>query len=424
VDRARQPDPKQRPAATSRRGKRAKAPARQVPNTSTERLSIDVGALDALPTEFRLFVAGVNETMKGSFLFDEAAAASVMAAYKARANDLAIDLEHQMLDDVPSPDPTSKDARGWCQLELRADGSLWATSVTWTPDGAARLTEKRQRYVSPAFAFDRETGRVTSILNIAICAIPATYGTPALVAASATAGDSAMTLEEFTKVCKALGLDMSMSLDEAMAKIKGEPAAEEAQDEPLVEAEPVIPAAADPVPPTEDKPEEVAAALSAVASLSGKSSLVASVADIRTWHASHVTLSAERESIAKREALIESAERRELCVKRVTLAGKAPSEVWASPAAGSPPKPYLLSMPIADLRAMVADEIAASGGKVKPAIKPPVAAVAGHDFATPHGVVTLRADQVAECKRLGVDPATYAANVAVMNKAKTRGSKE
>jgi len=144
---------------------------------------------EAAPSEFRIFKAGWNETHKGKFLFDEKAAKAVMAAYKKWGVDLAIDLNHQMLDEEPSPDPTAKDARGWCNLEVREDGSLWAINVRWTEDGAARLSEKRQRYISPAFAFDTKTNRVLEIMNIAMVAMPATLETPALVAAQRVAFD-------------------------------------------------------------------------------------------------------------------------------------------------------------------------------------------------------------------------------------------
>lgn len=136
----------------------------------------------ALPTSFRLFQKGLNTTENGDFLFDEKAARSVMKAYAKAGVDVAIDLEHQML--APdSADPTAKDARGWCKLELRADGSLWATEVRWTEDGAKRLAEKRQRYISPAFEVDDE-GRPVKLFNIALTSTPATHNTPALVAAA------------------------------------------------------------------------------------------------------------------------------------------------------------------------------------------------------------------------------------------------
>lgn len=138
---------------------------------------------DEPPSEFRLFVKGWNDTTKGRFLFDDDAAKEVMAAYAAHQVDRMIDLEHLSLD--PESKSFDPDARGWCRLEVRDDGSLWAVNVTWTDDGAERLRAKKQRYISPAFDIDPKTKRVTKIINIALTALPATHGTPELVAASA-----------------------------------------------------------------------------------------------------------------------------------------------------------------------------------------------------------------------------------------------
>lgn len=149
---------------------------------TTERVTLAVDLHGQLPTEFRLFKAGWNPTEKGAFLFDAVAAKAVMAAYAKWGVDLAIDLEHQMLD-VAGADPDSRDARGWFQLELRR-GDLWAVRVRWTSDGAQRLRSKRQRYVSPAFEIDTETKRITKVVNCALTALPATHKTPALIAAS------------------------------------------------------------------------------------------------------------------------------------------------------------------------------------------------------------------------------------------------
>ena len=137
-----------------------------------------------LPTDFRLFKRGVNTTAKGDFLFDDIAAASVIAAYKRAGVDLPVDLEHLSL----SPDSSrsdSHDARGWFQLAVK-NGELWAVNVRWNSDGVARLTNKTQRYISPAFVTDAD-GRVTQLVNCALVAHPATHGAPALVAASRTA---------------------------------------------------------------------------------------------------------------------------------------------------------------------------------------------------------------------------------------------
>src|SRR6185295_17430879 len=105
---------------------------------------------DTPPSEFRIFAAGENATTKGIFVFNEQAARDVMASYEAHGIDVMIDLEHLSLESSEQSRNFDPDARGWCKLELR-NGELWATGVTWTPDGETRLREKRQRYISPAF---------------------------------------------------------------------------------------------------------------------------------------------------------------------------------------------------------------------------------------------------------------------------------
>lgn len=143
--------------------------------------SFDVGTDAPLPTEFRVFKAGENNTSKGVFLFDDQAAREVMAAFQTWGVDLMIDLNHDAaLDSSVRSD--SSDARGWFRLELRG-GDLWAVDVKWTPDGERRLREKTQRYISPYFAHD-EDGRICEVINVAMVAMPATHGAPALVAAS------------------------------------------------------------------------------------------------------------------------------------------------------------------------------------------------------------------------------------------------
>lgn len=400
---------------TSRRGRVASAGRERVTALSV------VLSGDEPPTEFRLFAAGEVETTKGTFTFDESSAASVMAEYAAHGIDLMIDYDHASLASVTLDPAQTGKAAGWFNLEVRG-GELWAVNVRWTEAAAEALRAKEWRFMSPAFS--TEDGRITSVLNVAITNLPATRRLEPLMAASAK-GDG-MSVEEFLKVCKALDIDMSGSLEDAMAKIKGEKPEEEKKDAEEKPAEdkpadaPVAAAAA----AEEDKPEEVAAALSVVASLSGKPSIVTSVAKIREWHASHVALAAERDAIAKREAVLESAERRKLCVELVTLAGRAPATVWASAEPNSAPKPYLLSMPIADLRAMHADEIKANAGRH--GIKPPSSTPAGNasggvDVTLDDGrVVTLSAREVRMLNDMGKsdpkDLKTYAARKAATTK--------
>jgi phage I-like protein len=213
-------------------------PLRGEPKVTTAFLSAGVEP----PKEFRIFAAGWNDTYKGRFLFDDEAAAEVMAANAEHGVDRPIDLEHLSVDpDAQNYDP---DARGWFSLEVR-NGELWAVGVTWTPDGDERIRNRKQRYISPFFGFDKKSRRVLSLYNVAICAIPATKEMPALVAASARSKLelAALSIEanemEYKKILAALGLGDDASLEDALNAIKAfqeakgeEKKTEEAKDEP------------------------------------------------------------------------------------------------------------------------------------------------------------------------------------------------
>jgi hypothetical protein len=205
-----------------------------------------------LPSEFRIFRKGWNKTSKGSFLFDEQAARLVMADYEQHGVDLMIDLEHLSIDpDSPSFDP---DACGWFNLAVK-NGELWAVNVRWNEEGARRLNGRLQRYFSPAFSANPKTRRIEDLYNVAICAVPATYDAPALVAASKRSGKPLATLSievkmspELLKIAQALGLDEKASLEDILAALKALQEEQTNADEDKPEEE-----AAD-----DDKPEEEA----------------------------------------------------------------------------------------------------------------------------------------------------------------------
>ncbi len=188
----------------------------------TARVTLTIDATDP-PKEFRIFRKGMNKTSKGDFLFDDEAAKSVMAEYRQHGVDIMIDLEHLSLDsEGTNYDPS---AYGWCKLELRG-GELWAVNVSWTTAGAQRLRKKESRYISPAFHYLTDNGRITEIYNIAICAVPATYETPALVAASKRVGKQIGTLTievgkmDIKKILALLGLDEDATLEDVLEAIK------------------------------------------------------------------------------------------------------------------------------------------------------------------------------------------------------------
>lgn len=132
------------------------------------------------PKEFRIFPAGVISTTKGDFLFDDQAAKAVMAAYEQHGVDLTIDYDHHTL---AAPMGVKAISAGWFGLELR-NGELWAVNVNWTPPAAQHLANGEYRYFSPLFDYERQSNRITNLINNALTNTPAMDGIDALVAAS------------------------------------------------------------------------------------------------------------------------------------------------------------------------------------------------------------------------------------------------
>lgn len=144
---------------------------------------------DALPTECRIFHAGVNETMYGPLLYNMAARDSVLAEQAMRDTDSMIDLNHDSTNkQALALRADAADARGWYRLEDRA-GDLFAVGMRWTPDGTERLLSRKQRYLSPDVIFDSESTQILAIDRMALVAAPATLGAQALISLSRRAHD-------------------------------------------------------------------------------------------------------------------------------------------------------------------------------------------------------------------------------------------
>jgi hypothetical protein len=396
-------------------------------------LSLFVG--DAPPTEFRIFAAGKNSTStKGEYLFDDTAAREVMAAYEAHGADVMIDLEHLSVADPDRSVNFDPDARGWCKLEIR-NGELWATDVTWTPDGLARLAEKRQRYVSPCFAFDTATRRVTEILNIAITAMPATDNLDPLVAASRRVqrlayedgGDQKMTPEQFAAIAEALGLGADSNIEDVLATIaamvkKVQDAANGSgpAEEPAAPADGTPEAAAAVAPPVVAA-ARVQTAARALARLTGKKDIGAAIVDVEAWRTAYVELEAGKAKLAKETAALESGERRRLVGELVKCGAEIPGTAWEDDAGTAPAEPWK-SMPMDQLRTRVAKLTKAKG--VTAAAPPkPHANVAttdgkgGKSFVVNGETVELSARELQTCEEMKAKPEDYAANKLIRTRA-------
>lgn len=373
-------------------------------------LSLSVG--DSPPGEFRIFRAGENDTTKGLIVFDAEAATAVMSEYAKHGVQIMIDLEHLSLDQESRAfDP---DARGWADLEVR-NGELWAVNVKWTSDGAKRLAEKRQRFVSPVVAIDPDTRRAQSILNVAITALPATHEAAALVAASMVVnlGDHPMKsadVKAALEAVKAGDADAALAILEAMLL---EMAAGDAPaDEPAAEETPMAEGA--PAPEDEEKQAEQAAmavTARAVLGLSGREDFGAAVEDVKLWRAAYLELAAERAKNAKDRATLEATERHSLVATLVKLGVEIPATAWADLSAKRPCK-RLADEPIADLRDRVAKLSKARGGQAPAAPRAPAQAPADAGGKVINGV-QLSARELAICAEQKCEPADYARNKAI-----------
>jgi phage I-like protein len=328
------------------------------------------------PVEFRLFRAGVNDSSKGSFLFDEQAAALVMANYGKHGADIPLDLEHLSLDPA-SPRLDAHDARAWFGLEVR-NGELWAVNVRWTPDGERRLRDKTQRYVSPAFDVD-EDGRIVDILNVALTALPATHNPYALIAAS--------------KRTKLTGDTKRMDpklIQEALTALKDNDAAKALE---ILEGLIVVAAGGDAAPAEDPPPADPA--LAEINAVTEAETPAQALSVIKAWK------KAINESAAQ-AAVVALSERKSLVGKLVTLGAETPATAYTGEGDAKKLADRLVSEPIDSLRARVT---ALSAAK-----KPAVAPARGAEVRT-----TFTPDEIAGAKRLSavrkveVTPAEFVA---------------
>lgn len=72
-----------------------------------------------------------------------------------------IDIEHSS--QLAAPMGVPSPAVGWIKEIANRDGALWGR-VDWTAEGAATVTSRAYRYLSPVFQFDRETNEILRIV--------------------------------------------------------------------------------------------------------------------------------------------------------------------------------------------------------------------------------------------------------------------
>jgi phage I-like protein len=346
------------------------------------------------PTAFRLFAAGVNRSEIGDFIFDDKAAALVMGNFRVEGVDQMVDLEHDSLDETTRRmRADAADALGWYRLEVR-NGELWAVDVKWGPEGERRLRAKTQRYISPAFLTDDE-GRIVEVVNVALCARPATYDAAPLIAARSKmhAGKgpaakpkrlSAMNPELIAKALEAIAkgdanaaLELLKELVSAAAS-GGEPPEGDPAADPMAAA---APPAGDPAADPAKDPTKCGAPADAEITR-----LRAQVATLEKGKADElVKLRATVDGLQRDKDAADLAERKTLVASLVKLGAELPATAWEGDVANQKPVARLLSEPLDGLRARVT---VLSGARPFAPERPTAE------------VVTLTADQERHVKRL------------------------
>lgn len=119
---------------------------------------------------------GAVESKSGGFIVDAEACRAVVEAFAAHGVDLPIDFEHATLGgDYATPDGTAP-AMGWIKsLAVEADVGVFA-NVEWTQRGAAFVSAKEYRYLSPVTLVRKSDKRVVALHSVALTNTPAIVG--------------------------------------------------------------------------------------------------------------------------------------------------------------------------------------------------------------------------------------------------------
>lgn len=141
--------------------------------------------------EIQLTPAGVFRARDGrpaqiaGWKMDAGIAAKVIAHAAARQTPYVIDYEHQTLAADKNGQPAP--AAGWFKtLEWREGLGLFATDVAWTAKARAHIDAGEYKFISPVFAYDRNTGEVLRQEMAALTNTPALDGMAAVAALADT----------------------------------------------------------------------------------------------------------------------------------------------------------------------------------------------------------------------------------------------
>jgi len=126
--------------------------------------------------------ASITEGALTAWRMDADIAAAVTAKVEARASQLPVDYEHQLLLAKKNGQPAP--SSGWITAVSYVPGRGLFAAVSWTARAREHISSDEYRYISPVFRFDIATGAVLEILSVALTNNPALDGMDAVALAA------------------------------------------------------------------------------------------------------------------------------------------------------------------------------------------------------------------------------------------------
>lgn len=173
--------------------------------------------------EIQLTPAGVFRARDGrpsglsGWKMDAPTAQNIIARAALRRTPFVVDYEHQTLASEKNGQPAP--AAGWFKnLEWRGGAGLFATGVEWTEKAKAHIDAGEYKFISPVFAYDKQTGEVLRMEMAALTNNPALDGMEAVAALAQeffNRSDSGQSNEDHNMKAIAILLGLAESASEA-----------------------------------------------------------------------------------------------------------------------------------------------------------------------------------------------------------------
>lgn len=146
----------------------------------------DAEVMASEPPEWVMLIpAGEFRGRDGRGPFRLADSQRVISETAALGMNAGIPIDYDHATDFAAPKGHPAPAAGWIRELAARDGALWGR-VTWTPHGAAAISSREYRYISPVFQYSQD-GEVTRLLRAGLTNNPNLY----LTAISARAASDA-----------------------------------------------------------------------------------------------------------------------------------------------------------------------------------------------------------------------------------------